>query len=85
MEKNTRQQDLIIRQSQISTAVNYFTLLGKKPTMVDLIKVSTMMEKFINEGYSKSMVELMEKVDEHISTIGEKPKKTMVDNHNDIY
>jgi hypothetical protein len=38
--------------------------------MVDLIKVSTMMEKFINEGYSKSMVELMEKVDEHISTIG---------------
>jgi hypothetical protein len=45
-------------------------VIGKKPTMVDLIKVSTMMEKFINEGYSKSMVELMEKVDEHISTIG---------------
>ena len=85
MEKNTRQQDLIIRQSQIATAVNYFTLLGKKPTMVDLIKVSTMMEKFINEGYSKSMVELMEKVDEHISTIGEKTQKPMVDNHNDIY
>lgn len=69
MEKNTRQQEQIIRQSQISTAVNYFNLIGKKPSMVDLIKVSTMMEKFITDGYSKSMVELMEKVDEHISGI----------------
>lgn len=69
MEKNTRQQDLIIRQSQISTAVNYFTLIGKKPTLVDLIKVSTMLEQFINKGYSKEMVELMEKVDEHVSSI----------------
>lgn len=85
MEKNTRQQDLIIRQSQISTAVNYFTLIGKKPTLVDLIKVSTMLEQFINKGYSKEMVELMEKVDEHVSTIGNEPIKPMVDNHNDIY
>jgi hypothetical protein len=95
MEKNTRQQEQIIRQSQISTAVNYFTLIGKKPSMVDLIKVSTMMEKFIHEGYSKSMVELMEKVDEHIMGIQDEKQKRIEEliekrrkkneNHNDIY
>ena len=77
MEKNTRQQEQIIRQSQISTAVNYINLIDKKPSMVDLIKISTMMEKFIHEGYSKSMIELMEKVDEHINTIPSKNNSSL--------
>jgi hypothetical protein len=69
MEKNTRQQDLIIRQSQLKEAIRYCELLNKKPSLVDIIKITTMLEKFINEGYSKSMVELMEKVDSHIAEI----------------
>jgi len=72
MEKNTRQQEQIIRQSQIKTAIDYFNLIDKKPSMVDLIKISTMMEQFIVKGYSKEMVELMTKVDEHINTIPSK-------------
>ena len=69
MEKNTRQQDLIIRQSQLERAIEYCSLLNKKPSLVDIIKITTMLEKFINEGYSKSMVELMEKVDSHIADL----------------
>ena len=69
MEKNTRQQDLIIRQSQLKEAIRYCELLGKQPSLVDVIKITAMLETFINRGYSKDMVELMEKVDEHISTI----------------
>ena len=69
MEKNTRQQDLIIRQSQLERAIEYCALLNKQPSLVDIIKITTMLEKFINEGYSKSMVELMEKVDSHIAEI----------------
>jgi hypothetical protein len=69
MEKNTRQQDLIIRQSQLKEAIRYCELLNKQPSLVDVIKITTMLEKFINDGYSKDMVELMEKVDSHIKDI----------------
>ena len=69
MEKNTRQQDLIIRQSQLERAIEYCSLLNKKPSLVDIIKITTMLEQFINKGYSKDMVELMEKVDSHIKDI----------------
>jgi hypothetical protein len=69
MEKNTRQQDLIIRQSQLERAIEYCSLLNKKPSLVDVIKITTMLEQFINKGYSKEMVELMEKVDIHIKDI----------------
>ena len=69
MEKNTRQQDLIIRQSQLERAIEYCSLLNKKPSLVDVIKITTILEKFINEGYSKNMVELMEKVDSHIADL----------------
>jgi hypothetical protein len=64
-----RKQELIVRQSQLNTAISYFTLIGKKPTMVELIKTTTMMEHFIMNGYSKKMVEDMEKVDLHISNM----------------
>lgn len=69
MEKNTRQQDLIIRQSQLKEAIRYCELLNKQPSLVDVIKITTMLEQFINKGYSKEMVELMEKVDIHIKDI----------------
>jgi hypothetical protein len=72
MAQNTTQTEQIIRQSQIKTAIDYFNLIDKKPSMVDLIKISTMMEQFIVKGYSKEMVELMTKVDEHINTIPSK-------------
>jgi hypothetical protein len=69
MEKNTRQQDLIIRQSQLERAIEYCALLNKQPSLVDVIKITTMLEQFINKGYSKEMVELMEKVDSHIADL----------------
>ena len=41
MEKNTRQQDLIIRQSQLKEAIRYCELLNKQPSLVDVIKITT--------------------------------------------
>jgi hypothetical protein len=67
MTQEEKKQEQIIRQSQVNATINYFTLIGKKPSMVDLIKVSKMMEQFIVKGYSKEMVDLMSKVDDHIS------------------
>lgn len=70
--KNTedRKQELIVRQAQINSSIEYFKLIGKKPSITDLLKVSTMLEQFIYKGYStKFMDEVMSKVDEHINEI----------------
>jgi hypothetical protein len=65
-----RKQELIIRQAQLNTAIEYFKLIDKKPSMVDLLKISTMLEQFIYNGYSEKFInERMSKVDEHISEI----------------
>ena len=69
MEKNTAQQNQIIRQSQVKLVVDYFSLIGKKPQLSDVIKISSMMEKYITNGYSKELGENFEKVDEHINTL----------------
>jgi beta-lactam-binding protein with PASTA domain len=70
--KNTedRKQELIVRQAQINSTIEYFKLIGKKPSMTDVLKISTMLEQFIYKGYSKQFMEdVITKVDEHINTI----------------
>jgi hypothetical protein len=65
-----RKQELIVRQAQLNTAIEYFKLIEKKPSIVDLVKVSTMLEQFIYNGYSTKFIdEKLTKVDEHISEI----------------
>lgn len=69
MEKNTAQQNQIIRQSQVKLVVDYFTLIEKKPNLSDVIKISSMMEKYIQNGYTKELGESFLRIDEHIKTI----------------
>ena len=47
--KNTedKKQELIVRQAQINSTIEYFKLIGKKPSMTDVLKVSTILEQFI--------------------------------------
>jgi hypothetical protein len=69
MEKNTTQGNQIIRQSQVKLVVDYFTLIEKKPNLSDVIKISSMMEKYIQNGYTKELGESFLRIDEHISTL----------------
>jgi len=65
-----KKQELIVRQAQINSTIEYFKLVGKKPSMTDVLKVSTMLEQFIYKGYSKQFMEdAISKVDEHINNI----------------
>jgi len=64
-----KKQELIIRQSQINSLIEYFKLVDKKPNLSDVIKISTMMEKYIHNGYSKELGESFLRIDEHINTI----------------
>ncbi len=65
MEKNTTQH-AIVRQSQIKLALDYFGACGTCPTIVDLIKVTTMLENFIINGYKSSEMDNYEKLDKYI-------------------
>jgi hypothetical protein len=69
MEKNTTQGNQIIRQSQVKLVVDYFTLVGKKPNLSDVVKIATMMEKYIQDGYSKELGESFLRIDEHINSL----------------
>jgi hypothetical protein len=64
-----KKQELIVRQSQINALIEYFKLVDKKPNLSDLVKISTMMEQYVHNGYSKQLGESFLKIDEHINTI----------------
>lgn len=64
--KNTSQQAQIIRQSQVKAVLDYFTLIGKTPSLTDVMKTSTMMEQYILNGYSQKLKEQFESLDRHI-------------------
>jgi hypothetical protein len=64
-----KKQELIVRQSQINALIEYFKLVDKKPNLSDLVKISTMMEQYVHNGYSKQLGESFLKIDEHINSI----------------
>jgi hypothetical protein len=66
-------QRQIIRQSQIKLALEYYGACDICPTMLDLIRTTTMLEDFVVNGYSKDMVAKFEKLDIHIQTEYKKP------------
>lgn len=73
MSQQTQSKDNIIaRQSQMTAALTYFQLVGKKPKISDVVKLSAMLEKFIINGYSKDLNDMMERADEIISQIEDK-------------
>lgn len=73
MTNMTQTKDNIIaRQSQMTAALTYFQLVGKKPKISDVVKLSAMLEKFIINGYSKDLNEMMERADEIMTQIEDK-------------
>ena len=58
----------IIRQSQIKLALDYFTACGVCPSLTDLMSITTMLEQYIKDGYSKELKAKFEKIDEFIQT-----------------
>jgi len=68
---NQTKDNIIARQSQMTAALTYFNLVGKKPKLSDVVRVAALLEKFIMDGYSKNLNEAMERADEKIETIQE--------------
>ena len=67
MTKEDHKQEMIIRQSQIKLALDYFNACNICPTLADLVKTTTMLEKYIKDGYSPELISKFEKTDEFIN------------------
>ena len=62
----TEKDRQIIRQSQIKSSLDYFNMMGIKPTWDDVIRTATLLESFCVNGYSKDIISKFEKLDNHL-------------------
>ena len=56
----------IARQSQMERSVEYWQMLGKTPTVEDLVLTSHILHKYIIDGWSGDMSEMLKKLDNYI-------------------
>jgi hypothetical protein len=59
-------QDQIIAQSQLKLTLDYFQMCGVCPSLSDVIKISTMLEKYVKDGYSSTLAESFDKIDNYV-------------------
>ncbi len=62
----TEKDKQIIRQSQLKLVLDYFQMCGICPSLTDVIKVTTMMEKYVIEGYSTDITSSFERIEKFI-------------------
>ena len=63
----TEKDKQIIRQSQLKLVLDYFQMCGLCPSLGDVIKVTTMMEKYVIEGYSTDIMNSFERIEKYIN------------------
>jgi len=57
----------IARQSQMERALEYFTLVDKKPSIEDVVLTSHILHKYIMDGWSSDMSDTLKKLDGHLN------------------
>jgi hypothetical protein len=62
---NTTQQQ-IATQSNLKLVVEYMNACDKCLTMVEIVQITTVLNDFVENGYSKSLSERFEKIDQII-------------------
>lgn len=62
---NTTQQQ-IATQSNLKLVVEYMRACDKCLTMVEMVQITTVLNDFVENGYSKTLTERFEKIDQVI-------------------
>jgi len=63
---DSHRQTLIVRQSQMERAIEYYQLMGVQPTVMELIATADHFAQFVENGITKEIVEKTKKVDNFI-------------------
>jgi hypothetical protein len=69
MAQTTGQQ--IATQSNLKLVIEYMNSCDKCLTMVEIVQITTVLNDFVENGYSKALTERFEKIDQII--FGKKP------------
>lgn len=59
-------QGIIVRQSQLKNALDYFKMLGVKPTLSELVRISRVLTVFCMDGYNEKTIKLLEDGDNYL-------------------
>jgi hypothetical protein len=54
---------LIVRQSQMERAIEYYKLIGIEPTVIELLATADHFAQYIEQGITKEIIEKSKKVD----------------------
>jgi hypothetical protein len=49
-QNDDKKQVFIIRQSQLERTLEYYTMLGKKPTMLEWVKTAELLKDYVLDG-----------------------------------
>lgn len=55
MVSEDKRQLLIVRQSQMERALEYYTLIGVKPTLYELVKTAELFKDFVMDGINQDI------------------------------
>ncbi len=55
MVSEDKRQLLIVRQSQMERALEYYQLIGVKPTLYELVKTAELFKDFVMEGINQDI------------------------------
>jgi hypothetical protein len=61
-----KNQQSIIRQSQLKNVVDYCRLIGTPLTLKEIVGITNVLTDYCENGYSKEIGERLEKIDHHI-------------------
>jgi hypothetical protein len=61
-----KNQQSIIRQSQLKNVVDYCRLIGTPLTLKEIVGITNVLTDYCENGYSKEIGERLEKIDNHI-------------------
>ena len=51
MDEKLKQQ-IIVRQSQLKNSLDYWRMLGAKPTLIEVVRVARVLSVFCLDGYN---------------------------------
>lgn len=63
MAQNNSVQEAIVRQSSLKFSLEYYALVGFKPTTKEVIGLTNAVADYCTNGYSKELGETLSKID----------------------
>lgn len=64
---DSHRQTLIVRQSQMERAIEFYRLLGVQPTVIELLATADHFAQYVENGLTKDIIEKSKKVDKFIN------------------